>query len=131
MSGDPLELSLLFDFFGDLLTETQREYFDLYYNDDMSLAEVAELKGVSRPAVLDAVKKAKSYMQNFEEKTGVVKRFTEMRSGLLSLKKKLNIHGMRSVAARRYYDDAVAKLQADPSYRFQLRRELMQRWDAD
>ncbi|MBQ5514445.1 MAG: DNA-binding protein [Oscillospiraceae bacterium] len=88
MSGDPLELSLLYDFFGDLLTETQREYFDLYYNDDMSLAEVAELKGVSRPAVLDAVKKAKSYMQNFEEKTGVVKRFTEMRLELGSLKKK-------------------------------------------
>lgn len=90
MSEDPLELALLFDFFGDLLTDTQREYFDLYYNDDMSLAEVAELKGVSRPAVLDAVKKAKSTLHRLEDKTGVVKRFTEMRSGLLGLQRKVS-----------------------------------------
>ncbi|MBQ7460548.1 MAG: DNA-binding protein [Oscillospiraceae bacterium] len=90
MSDGPLELALLFDFFGDLLTDTQREYFDLYYNDDMSLAEVAELKGVSRPAVLDAVKKAKSAMRRLEDKTGVVKRFTEMRLGLMELQRKVS-----------------------------------------
>ena len=58
MKGKPLEMSLLFDFYGETLTEKQRELFDLYYNEDLSLAEIAEHAGITRQGVRDSIKRA-------------------------------------------------------------------------
>ena len=55
MKGKPLEMSLLFDFYGETLTEKQRELFDLYYNEDLSLAEIAEHAGITRQGVRDSI----------------------------------------------------------------------------
>lgn len=78
MSNKTIEMTLLFDFFGDLLTEKQRDYFDLYYNDDLSLSEIAEQNGISRQGVRDLIVRAENTLRNFEEKTGVVERFSNM-----------------------------------------------------
>ncbi len=78
MDDKTLELSLLFDFFGDLLTEKQREYFDLYYNDDLSLSEIAELAGISRQGVHDNIVRAEAILRDTEAKTGIVSRFSQM-----------------------------------------------------
>jgi hypothetical protein len=86
MADNTLEMALLFDFFGDLLSEKQREYFDLYYNDDLSLSEIAEISGISRQGVRDMLKKAESSLREYEEKTGVVARFTQMQKKLMELK---------------------------------------------
>ena len=88
MADETLELSLLFDFFGDLLSEKQRDYFDLCFNDDMSLSEVSGVTGVSRQAVRDGLVAAKRQLREYEEKTGVVQRFMELRQGLGSLEEK-------------------------------------------
>ncbi|MGM9520912.1 MAG: YlxM family DNA-binding protein [Oscillospiraceae bacterium] len=87
MANDTLEMTLLFDFFGDLLTDKQREYFDYYYNDDLSLSEIAEITGISRQGVRDVLLRARSLLCEYEEKTGVVKRFQELRSGISALQK--------------------------------------------
>lgn len=71
MSNKTIEMTLLFDFFGDLLTEKQRDYFDLYYNDDLSLSEIAEQNGISRQGVRDLIVRAENTLRSFEEKTGV------------------------------------------------------------
>ena len=49
MKNQTYRMTMLFDFYGDILTERQRELFDLYYNEDLSLAEIAENCGISRP----------------------------------------------------------------------------------
>jgi len=73
---------MLFDFFGDLLTEKQREYFDLYHNEDLSLSEIAEKAGISRQGVYDIVTRAEKALVEMERKTDVVRRWRETRSGL-------------------------------------------------
>ncbi len=65
---------MLFDYYGELLTEKQRECYDLHYNNDLTLNEVAESFGTSRQAVWDIVKRSEQIMLNYEEKTGLVAR---------------------------------------------------------
>lgn len=71
--------TMLFDFYGDLLTEKQREYYDLHYNADLSLQEIAEQSGVSRQAVWDIIRRAEQSLMDFEAKTGLVGRAVERR----------------------------------------------------
>ena len=75
MKGKPLEMSLLFDFYGETLTEKQRELFDLYYNEDLSLAEIAEHAGITRQGVRDSIKRAEHALGEMEGKLGLVARY--------------------------------------------------------
>lgn len=80
MRDDKLQMTMLFDFFGDLLTDKQREYYDLYYNEDLSLSEIAENVGITRQGVYDIISRAENTLLGIEEKTGVIRRFNEMKS---------------------------------------------------
>ena len=73
-----LEISLLLDFYGPVLTEKQRELAEQYYNDDFSLAEIAQNEGITRQGVRDAIKRAEQQMLEMEESLGMVKRFREI-----------------------------------------------------
>ena len=64
--------SMLLDFYGELLTDKQRECFDLHYNEDLSLSEIAEQLGISRQGVWDNIRRAEASMQEIEEKTGLI-----------------------------------------------------------
>ena len=77
MADKTLQMALLFDFFGDLLTEKQREYFDLYYNEDLSLSEIAGNVGITRQGVRDIIVRAESTLLDYEERTGIVARFQQ------------------------------------------------------
>lgn len=51
MKNQTYRMTMLFDFYGEILTDRQKEFFDLYYNEDLSLAEIAENYGISRQGV--------------------------------------------------------------------------------
>ena len=67
MTDGRLMRSMLLDFYGELLTERQRECYDLHYNDDLSLAEIAEQSGVSRQCVWDNIRRAEASLQEIEK----------------------------------------------------------------
>ena len=70
-----VEIALLFDFYGGLLTEKQRECIELYYNDDLSLAEIAEMQGITRQGARDSIVRAEKALYDAEASAGLVKRF--------------------------------------------------------
>ena len=72
MKLEELELSLLFDYYGELLTEKQRTCFELYYNQDFSLGEIAGEAGISRQAVYDTLARAESALRTMEGRVGAV-----------------------------------------------------------
>ncbi len=71
---DALEMTLLFDYYGELLTQRQKQCFDMRYNQDLSLGEIAEELRVSRQGVYDNLSRAEAILTNMEEKTGCVRR---------------------------------------------------------
>lgn len=73
--GKNLEIALLLDFYGEMLTEKQRDMVHYYYNDDLSLAEIAENEGITRQGVRDSIKRAEAQMLEMEERLGLYRRF--------------------------------------------------------
>ena len=78
MKNQTFRMTMLFDFYGELLTERQREFYQLYYDEDLSLSEIAENYGISRQGVRDVIVRAEAYMTELEDKTGIVKRFMQL-----------------------------------------------------
>ena len=72
-----LEIGFLLDFYGDVLSERKRTVLDYYYNNDMSLAEIAEEIGISRQGVRELIKKSGDELLFYEEKLGLAKRFCD------------------------------------------------------
>lgn len=73
--NESVEIALLLDFYGQLLTPKQFEILDLHYNNDFSLGEIGEQQKISRQGVHDSVKKGKEALWRYEQKLGLVKRF--------------------------------------------------------
>ena len=79
---DALELVLLLDYYGGMLTDKQKECFDLRYNQDMSLGEIAEMQGISRQAVNDNLTRTEALLRRMEENIGCVKRDMKNRAAI-------------------------------------------------
>lgn len=75
-----MRISALIDIYGALLTDRKRDIMELYYNDDYSLAEIAENTGISRQGVRDAIKKSEAELFEFEEKLGLSRIFSDFES---------------------------------------------------
>ena len=73
-----LTISILMDFYGNLLTEKQLDALDMYYNSDLSLSEIAEETGISRQGARDAIKRGEKLLAEFEEKLGLAGRFLDV-----------------------------------------------------
>ena len=76
---EAVETVLLFDYYGRMLTDKQKEYLDLRYNQDLSLGEIAEIMGVSRQAVFDNLTRTEALLRRMEENIGCVKRDISVR----------------------------------------------------
>jgi predicted DNA-binding protein YlxM (UPF0122 family) len=89
--NESVEIALLLDFYGQLLTPRQYEILDLHYNNDISLGEIGEQYNISRQGVYDSIKKGREALRRYEEKLGLVKRFSRhnetIRNILTELKK--------------------------------------------
>ena len=82
MKEKNLEITILLDYYGGVLTEKQREVIELYYEDDLSLSEIAEHSGITRQGVRDAIKRGENTMLELEENLGFVKKMEEYRERL-------------------------------------------------
>ena len=79
MKNQAYRMTMLFDFYGDVLTERKKEVLDMYYNEDLSLAEIAEQIGISRQGVRDLIKKAEEEIFFLEEKLGLAQKMSALR----------------------------------------------------
>ena len=80
-----LEISFLLDFYGDVLTERQREVMEQYYNDDLSLAEIADNFGITRQGVRDSIKRGEGIILDLEQKVGFAARYRPVQQGVAQL----------------------------------------------
>ena len=82
---DDLQFLRLWDLYSPLLTATQREITNLYFNCDLSLGEIAEQKGVSRQSVSDCLQKSRKQLESYEIKLGFAKTVEEMQAQIDAL----------------------------------------------
>ena len=105
MAQDKLELSLLLDYYGSFLTEKQRDIICLWVDEDMSLAEIAEMKNISRQGVRDAIQRSEKQLNDMENKLGLIRRDGEIRKLLEDLASEL-----RSSSANAQAHELIEKL---------------------
>lgn len=82
---DALELILLYDYYGNLLTDRMQECFEMRYHQDLSLSEIGQNLGISRQGVYDNLGRAETLLKNMEEKTGCVRRDLSCRKAVDSI----------------------------------------------
>lgn len=83
------EISILFDFYGELLPEKQREIFRLYHEDNYSLAEIATEYGITRQGIHEAVKRSTEKLRSYEVKLGLIQKFQSSESALSVINMKI------------------------------------------
>ena len=106
--------SLLYDFYGGLLTEKQRQVMELYHEENLSLAEIAEEFGISRQGVHDTLKKAEHLLTEYEDKLGLVAKLMKSRHAIAEIDRIIDgiIDSLTSsIEDKSEYKEAATKLQ--------------------
>ena len=105
MKSQAYRMALLYDFYGDVLTPRQKEFYDLYYNEDLSLAEIAENNGITRQGVRDVIVRAEAILTELEDKTGIIKRFHKMQGQFAQIQEAVDAIAKRN--DQNWQDDEV------------------------
>ncbi|MCL2106485.1 MAG: DNA-binding protein [Oscillospiraceae bacterium] len=109
-----LNIALLLDFYGELLTPKQREFLEYYYNEDLSLTEIAQNEGITRQGVRDAVKRAEHALTEMEARLALARRFEDMKAGLediIGCAQTVHEHNLRHGLSREI-NEAAAEIRA-------------------
>lgn len=78
------EISLLLDLYGPLLTDKQKDIMDIYYNDDLSLSEIAELNKTSRQAIHDLIKRCYKQLMSYESKLNLLQKSADRKETIIN-----------------------------------------------
>lgn len=105
---DRVEISLLMDCYGSLLTDKQQDIMELYYNDDLSLSEIAELNNISRQAIHDLIKRCYKLLLSYEEKLHLLQKSIDREEKIINL---LNELKSRYNITKEEYDMWLDKLE--------------------
>ena len=97
-----MRLALLLDYYGDLLSEHRRDIMEMYYCEDLSLAEIAENTGITRQGVRESLKKSEADLRTFDAKLHLVERFDEVQKQCTSYSEILQktAEGVRDAEAK-------------------------------
>ena len=110
MKNQTYRMTMLFDFYGEILTQRQKEFFDLYYNEDLSLGEIAENCGISRQGVRDVIVRAEAAIQEIEDKTGLIRRFMQMQPKIAAIEEAAQ--QIKTINYRQYENPQLDELAA-------------------
>lgn len=109
-----LDVVLLADFYGEMLTDNQRKFIEYYYSDDLSLSEIAQNEGITRQGVRDAVKRAETQLYDMEKKLGFAERarkITEALDIVMENIEEINKYNM-NISLSREVNDAVVNIKS-------------------
>lgn len=90
MLGKTNRVNILFDFYGPLFNDRQKQFLEMYYREDLTLSEIAELMNVSRQAVFDQIKRMEQALETYEEKLKLFAKHEEREQRLARLLKTLD-----------------------------------------
>jgi len=107
MKEKSLELVLLFDFYAPLLTDKQREFFDLYYNEDLSLGEIAENAGITRQGVRDAIQRVETVLRETEDRLHLAARYGHISEDMEHVLER--VQDIAILNATRFFNDQLAR----------------------
>ena len=108
MKNQAYRMAMLYDLYGDMLTDRQKEFYDLYYNEDLSLSEIAENYGISRQGVRDVIVRAEATLTELEDKTGIIRRFHVMQDQIKAVQS--DVDAIRARNEQSYQDDEIENL---------------------
>lgn len=115
------EQALLYDFYGELLTEHQRNIYEDAVFNDMSLSEIAEVQGISRQGVHDLIKRCDKILQDYESKLHLVERFEKAKGKIAEI---VALTGGASEKEENDSEDYAGRMQKI----CELSQELMKEW---
>ena len=110
MKNQAYRMALLFDFYGDVLTDRQKEFYDLYYNEDLSLGEIAENYGITRQGVRDSIVRAEHALRDMEQRLGLVARYGKIDPLVGSMLE--DVHRLRLINSNQLHNPEISRVLA-------------------